>query len=87
MTEINLYPVDMTLKVFVNNTPNIEQVVLSAIKESSFKDNLLSDKFNSKTSANAKYLSFSINVSIASKEELEKIFAYLQQIDGVVHII
>ena len=87
MSEINIYPADMTLKVFVNNTPNIEKVVLSAIKESSFKKQLLSEEFHSKASANAKYLSLSINVSVKDKKALEDIFAFLQQIDDVVHII
>lgn len=72
MTEINLYPGTVAVKVFIRDDENIKDEITSIVKKAfpKFKDKDISTQL----SANKNFLSITYKVHVKNKEEIDNLY-------------
>ncbi len=77
MTEINLYPGNVAVKVFIRDDENIKNEITAIIKKAfpNFKEQDISTQL----SANKNFLSITYKVYVENKEEIDNLYQQLTQ--------
>ena len=76
------FPVNYDLKVILDNKGKNEDDQ-AAIKEVLLANKVTHSNWRSKFSSNQKYISFTVNVSINSHEQMSSLYEGLKTIDGI----